>query len=100
MHELRRAHTKWPPRRAAKNATRVSRGVYVCDKCKGKFGPKQIDMDHTVPVIDPVEGFVDLQTYIDRLFLDESGYQVLCKECHKKKTHEEENPIRRENKSL
>jgi hypothetical protein len=39
-------------------------------------------MDHIVPVVDPIRGFVDWDEYIDRLFVEMDGYRCLCKQCH------------------
>lgn len=94
MHELRRIHSKWPPRKKVYVDARVSRGQYKCAHCGHIFRPKEIDVDHIKPAISVDRGFVDWNEYIERLFPDESGYQVLCKECHKIKTHKEENPFR------
>ena len=43
-------------------------------------------VDHIDPVVDPKVGFVDWTTYIERMFVEEDGLQILCKECHDKKT--------------
>lgn len=63
------------------------------DVKKGK-----IHVDHIEPVI-PVEGFPnkdwDWNIYINRLFCDKDGRQVLCEDCHKEKT-DKENEIRKE----
>lgn len=48
--------------------------------------------DHVHPVVDPATGFVDWNTYIDRMFNGE--LQPLCKADHEKKT-KEENRVRR-----
>lgn len=46
-------------------------------------------VDHIEPVVNPETGFVSWDEYIERLFVEEDGLQVLCKECHDKKTKEE-----------
>lgn len=86
MNEIRKVHSKWKPRKDVKVAARVSRGKYRCEYCGNLFGPREIDIDHIKPVIEPTNGFVDWNTYITRLFVEESGYQVLCKGCHKEKS--------------
>jgi len=86
LHEFRRLHSKWPERHITYTAARVDRGKYKCAHCGGIFGPKFIDLDHIQPVISVADGFVDWNTYIARLFVDKHSYQVLCKECHKKKS--------------
>lgn len=45
--------------------------------------------DHKTPVVDPNVGFVDWNTFIERLFCEEEGFQILCWECHTKVTKEE-----------
>ena len=95
--KLRRLSYQWPNRKDAKVAARVSRGKYKCAACEDIFGPKEISLDHTVPVIDPIDGYQDWNTYISRLFCEEAdGFQVLCNPCHDMKT-EWENTVRAEN---
>ncbi len=85
--KLRRASYMWPPRKAAIKAGRVSRGKYRCASCEGEeFGPKDIQLDHVIPVVDEEVGWIDWNTYIDRLFCGEENFQVLCKPCHAAKT--------------
>lgn len=62
---------------------------YQCSECSEWFMGKDVQVDHTVPVIDPVHGFQDWNIFVDRLFCDISNLSVLCKPCHKKKTDEE-----------
>lgn len=86
---LRKASLRWPTRYAAIKKARIERGVYVCKKCQ-KTGPlKEFELDHVIPVVGP-EGFVDFDTYIDRLLPDSvDGWQLLCFSCHDKKTKKE-----------
>lgn len=91
----------WPPRKLAIQAARIERGVYKCASCDGRFGPKEIQLDHKIPVIDEEIGFVDWNTYIDRLFCEEENFQVLCKPCHEAKTFLEQEirkQVKRDNK--
>jgi hypothetical protein len=62
---------------------------YRCAGCKLIFPSARVAVDHIAPVVDPVTGFVDWNTYIDRMFCAESGLQVLCETCHTEKTKEE-----------
>ena len=90
IQKIRRISYQYPPRKDAIKKARVSRGKYKCALCLGEeFGPKDIQLDHIEPVINPHEGFQDWNTYIDRLFVDIDGWQVCCKECHKIKTFQE-----------
>lgn len=102
---LRMASYKWLPRNKVLKAARVSHGRYKCNMCGQIFAKKDIQMDHVVPVVDPQKGFPRLDNgqanwneYIDRLFVSEAGWQVVCKECHAKKTAEE-NAVRKEKRN-
>lgn len=86
---LRRLSYRWPGRYNSLKLARISRGQYSCNICKGVFGNREIVADHKSPVIDPKEGFTTWDNYINRMFVDETGFQILCKPCHKIKTQEE-----------
>jgi 5-methylcytosine-specific restriction endonuclease McrA len=68
--------------------------MYKCANCSKIFNRGEIQLDHVAPVIDPTTGFIDWNTYISRLFADESGWQVLCRGCHQAKSNAE-NRVRR-----
>lgn len=91
---LRIATYKWPYFNMALTRQRKDRGLYECESCKSCFGPKEINKDHIVPVIDVQKGFTTWQDYIDRLFVNSEGIQILCLSCHTSKTGVE-NEIRR-----
>jgi 5-methylcytosine-specific restriction endonuclease McrA len=74
-------------RKAALAGARKSRGKYLCAICNNLFGPKEIQVDHRDPVV--VGKFIDWNTFIDRLFCEKENLQVLCHECHKAKSDEE-----------
>lgn len=88
--KLRSASLQWPPKNWAKALARVERGKYKCASCEGIFGNKEVVLDHIEPVIDPEVGFVDWNSYIERLFCQKEGFQVLCQECHDIKTELED----------
>jgi 5-methylcytosine-specific restriction endonuclease McrA len=98
VQRLRRISYAWPDRQKAYQNARVERGRYKCAICDNIFGPKEVQLDHIVPVIDPHQGFTDWDDYIKRMFVDVSGFQVLCKGCHAIKTHQE-NIIRKRSDS-
>lgn len=83
---LRRATLKWPARQEALSNARVERGRYRCADCGDLFGPKEIDLDHRVPVIDPKTGFKTWDDFIEKLFCEADMFDVLCKQCHTNKT--------------
>jgi len=62
---------------------------YRCASCGGEFTSSNIEVDHISPVVDPDIGFIDWNTFIDRLYCPKENLQVLCTSCHKEKTNEE-----------
>jgi 5-methylcytosine-specific restriction endonuclease McrA len=99
---LRAGTRRWPPKfetmHEAKTEKRKNQATgrqaqhYACAECKEDFPAKQVQVDHKKPVVDPKRGFVDWNTYIERLFCDKKNFQVLCLECHKVKTKKEKTP--------
>lgn len=85
VQKLRRLSYMWPPRKAALKKARIARGVYKCAHCNNTFGPKQINVDHIIPVVS-IDGWTDWNGFIDRLFCKEEGYQILCIQDHDTKT--------------
>lgn len=73
---------KWHP--VKKEALRQAAGK--CVEC-GVVAEK-LHVDHINPVV-AVTGFVDWNTYIDRLFCGVGNLAVLCKDCHQVKTQAE-----------
>lgn len=61
---------------------------YQCNHCKDWFMGKQVSVDHIIPV-GTLKDYDDLPDFTRRLFVSEEELQILCKECHDKKTQEE-----------
>lgn len=99
INTLRRASYRWPSRSAAMKKAHVGRNQYVCAICgPDKIHTRQdIALDHIVPVVDPEKGFTTWDDFIERLFCDEDGWQVLCHEHHDEKT-KQEGQVRKSNK--
>ncbi len=62
----------------------------MCQSCgRGPLKRSEVELDHIIPVVGQ-EGFTNLQDFTDRLFCEESGFQILCCEpdggCHRRKT--------------
>lgn len=92
--KLRFASIRWPPKSEALKASRKERGQYECSMCKGLFKANQVQADHIYPVVplnnDWPYGFIDWNIYIERLFCEAEGYQILCERCHESKTMQED----------
>ena len=101
---LRQISYRWPPKHQVKKEAWVKRGVYRCAGYKkrwhhvplsiqqSKYNKKKsnnVFVDHIDPVIDPKKGFVSWDETISRMFCEKEGLQVLCKDCHKRKTKDE-----------
>lgn len=98
---LRSASQRWGPRNSVKGKARTRRGFYRCNECKEEVpatlppkpgNKRRINnavVDHIHPIIDPSVGFTTWDDVVERMFVEEDGLQLLCHDCHTKKTQEE-----------
>ena len=96
---LRSSSNRWQPKYQCKKDARTARNTYTCASCKKSFGSKSVFVDHIEPVVDTKRGFVSWDTYIERMFVERDGYQLLCKSCHDFKSSLER-AIRQEKRNL
>lgn len=98
---LRQLSNRWPPKYMARKAAKVAYGTYMCAGYKTdphKVRAKDIKADHIDPVVDPATGFVSYDTFIKRLFCEQTGFQMLCTKCHQNKSNDEK--VQRRNGSV
>lgn len=114
INAVRRLSFAYKPRNEAKNKQKVAPATFRCEGCKDVIytGKKTIEkagleelieageevrsgkicLDHALEIV-PVEGFPgktwDWNIYLERLFCDAEGFQVLCEDCNYLKTQEE-----------
>lgn len=62
---------------------------WECEMCGKMCGKGESQMDHRLPVVDPSIGWVNYDTFIDRLFCEAKNYSCLCIDCHTKKSKKE-----------
>lgn len=96
---LRAASRRWPPESKALKEAFVGKKVnartgkmamhYKCAACKKHFVQADVQIDHIDPVVDPKKGFISWDVFIERMFVEMHGLQILCRPCHKIKTDEE-----------
>lgn len=103
MSALRRA--QWPPKYAAISKAYVEDGanpktgrkckLHRCEECGKLFAKGDMHADHIDPVI-PLEGFdgnwflgYDWNQVVQRLYTEADKFQIICKQCHKDKSKEE-----------
>jgi len=92
---LRRGFRYWKPivqckldaRRKYTGNNKRQKWEYQCKKCKKWFMEKEIQVDHIIPV-GTLKCSDDIVSFLERL-TTEDGYQVLCNQCHNKKTKSE-----------
>lgn len=58
---------------------------YQCNACKDWFKGDEVQVDH-IKEVGTLTCAGDLPAFIDGLFCEIEGLQVLCSECHNKKT--------------
>jgi len=91
---LRRGSFRWLPRKKALEASRRPsestnarlKWEFVCAACHQWWPQKMVMVDHVIPC-----GSLDnLNLFVERLYPeDPNAFQVLCKDCHQKKTNHE-----------
>jgi len=82
---------KMKARRAYKGPSKRQKFEYQCNECKNWYPEKSINVDHIVPA-GTLKTAADLPGFVERLFCEIDGLQVLCSKCHDKKTaHEKSN---------
>ena len=104
INALRGATRKWGPMYQVRKKARIEHGLYWCAGYKRKKHKVQATLpppkgkknrinnsviDHINPVVDPETGFIDWNTLVSRMFVEEDGLQLLCHDCHLRKTKDE-----------
>lgn len=85
---LRSAFKRWGPKHEAKKEAKVAYNTYACALCGAWKGTKEVEVDHIEPC-GSLKKFDDLPGFVERMFCEAEGFQVLCKQCHQAKTNEE-----------
>ena len=85
---LRAGFTRWGPKHEAKKKAKVAYNAYECASCGETFTNKEVEVDHIVPA-GSLKSFDDLPQFVERLFCEADGFQLLCKPCHQDKTNAE-----------
>lgn len=93
---LRRASVKYPVKfqvlkaaqRPYEGTDRRTKWEYQCNSCKGWFKTKEVSVDHIIPA-GSLKSYDDLPQFVSTLFCTADNLQVLCKQCHDKKSKEE-----------
>ena len=107
LSAIKRCFSRSPQHRQALNNAKCPRkkgpkggARYRCVQCRVDFAVKGIQVDHIDPVIplDKTAKDMSWDEIVDRIFCDPSNLQTVCKECHKKKSAQE-NKARRSNKT-
>jgi 5-methylcytosine-specific restriction endonuclease McrA len=76
---------KMKARRAYKGPLKRQKFEYQCNCCKQWFPEKKINVDHIIGA-GSLNCATDLPGFVERLFCEQDNLQVLCTECHDKKT--------------
>lgn len=93
---LRQKSRWWKPvslckqnaRRNYKGPNKRQKYEYQCNYCKKWFADKNINVDHIIPA-GTLTCANDLPGFVERLFCEVEGLQVLCSGCHNIKTQKE-----------
>lgn len=87
---LRRGTSKWPGRRQCLSKAKTMvviggqvRARFKCAACGNQFDKRHVEVDHKNEV-GPFKG--DWNDFLERMYCDVGNLQVLCVNCHSKKT--------------
>lgn len=73
----------------AYNNAKISPGRLGCAGCGREEDARLCEIDHKEPVLAPGQDPMDISLWAARLNCAASGLQVLCEDCHKSKTGNE-----------
>ena len=90
---LRQKSRWWKPitqckqkaRRPYKGPNKRQKFEYQCNYCEQWFPEKRVNVDHITPA-GTLRTAADLPGFVERLFCEIDGLQVLCSNCHDEKT--------------
>lgn len=112
LPQLRDVYRTWPQKSVARDRAKVRVEIgrykngnpeykikFKCYICEELFEKQDTQIDHVDSVVDPQVGFVDWNTYIDRLFCDADNLRCACKPCHQLKTLWENDERKRHRKA-
>jgi 5-methylcytosine-specific restriction endonuclease McrA len=93
---LRQKSRWWKPiseckqkvKRPYKGPNKRQKFEYQCNECKQWHPEKNINVDHIIPA-GTLKCANDLPGFVERLFCEIDNLQVLCANCHDKKTKDE-----------
>ena len=98
MSAIKRCFSRSPTHRAALNAAKCPRkkgprggARYRCAECKKDFAPKDVQVDHIQPIVEigTLSKDMSWDEIVNRIFCSEDNLQVLCRDCHAKKSRAE-----------
>ena len=95
---LRSKSRRWAPVYECQKAARIPykgdnkrvKWLYICAACNGQFQQKETSIDHVLPA-GSLRCGDDLAGFVERLFCEADGLQLLCHTCHAAKTARERN---------
>lgn len=90
---LRQKSRWWKPIQECKKAARIPykgenkrmKWLYKCAECGEFFPEKRVSVDHK-QALGSLKSASDLPLFVERLFCEIDGLQILHDECHDKKT--------------
>lgn len=89
VQHMRRMFFYSPLRAESLKRAKAKNGLYKCAITKKLFPINLVTVDHKDPVVDPKVGWVDYNTFMQRLFCAVENLQVISKVEHSKKTAKE-----------
>lgn len=83
------AEAKLRARRKYSGSNKRQKWEYQCVECTKWFAEKHINVDHIIQA-GTLKCAADLPAFVEKLFCEVDGLQILCTSCHNRKTLKEQ----------
>ena len=82
---LRKGFSRYPNKYKALANSKGGRNQYKCAGCNEIYGKKEVAVDHITPC-GKLQSYEDVGVFVNNMFCSEDALQVLCTNCHYRKT--------------
>ena len=79
------AEVKKQARRQYKGSNKLQKWEFLCATCGNYVKAAECEVDHKIEA-GSLRSYEDLAGFVQRLFVEKEGLELLCKQCHSLKT--------------
>jgi len=79
------AEVKKQARKPYKGSNKLQKWEFLCASCGNYVKSTECEVDHKIEA-GSLRNYEDLAGFVQRLFVEKEGLELLCKQCHSLKT--------------